>query len=168
MDWLEERLAQDFDAASVQATLAEWTATAIVEALKRHASGTRTLLVCGGGAHNRHLMQRLAVLGDLDVRDTRTEGFDPDYIEALAFAWLASMRMAGASGVVPEVTGARRAAIAGAVYLPPQSTSPAGKGGILPTQAPSPQPSPEGRGRIKSGLKATQMYPSPPRRGWAK
>ena len=157
VDWLEERLAQDFEAASVQATLAEWTATAIIEALQRHAGDTRTLLVCGGGAHNRHLMQRLAVLGDLDVRDTRTEGFDPDYIEALAFAWLASMRMAGASGVIPKVTGARRAAIAGAVYLPPQSISPPGKGGILPTQAPSPQPSPEGRGRIKSGLKATQM-----------
>ena len=117
--WLKEHLADGLDAASVQATLAEWSAAAITDALKRHADGVRTLLVCGGGAHNRHLMQRLAALGDLDVRGTQTEGFDPDYVEALAFAWLASVRLAGASGVIPEATGARRAAVLGAVYLPP-------------------------------------------------
>ncbi len=117
--WLEERLPRGIEAAAVQATLAEWSAAAIVGALQRHAASARTLLVCGGGAHNRHLMQRLAALGDLDVRDTQTEGFDPDYVEALAFAWLASMRVAGASGVVPEATGAGRAAVLGAVYLPP-------------------------------------------------
>ena len=117
--WLKERLADDIDAASVQATLAEWSATAITDALQRHADGVRTLLVCGGGVHNRHLMQRLAALGDLDVRGTQTEGFDPDHVEALAFAWLASVRLAGASGAIPEATGARGAAVLGAVYLPP-------------------------------------------------
>ena len=119
LSWLEQRLPDGLDPPVVQATLAEWSAAAIIGALKRHAGGARTLLVCGGGAHNRHLMRRLAALGDLDVRGTQSEGFDPDYIEALAFAWLASMRMAGASGVVSAATGARRAAVLGAIYLPP-------------------------------------------------
>ena len=62
--WLDAALQQvaGIAAADVQATLAEFSARAAADALQQQAPQTRRLLVCGGGAFNTHLMQRLAAL----------------------------------------------------------------------------------------------------------
>ncbi|MDD9805541.1 MAG: anhydro-N-acetylmuramic acid kinase [Gammaproteobacteria bacterium] len=117
--WLEEYLEDGADPAAVQATLAELTAATITDAVRRHAAAAETLLVCGGGVRNRHLMQRLSALIGIRVCSTEAEGVPPDRVEALAFAWLARQRLARASGVIPAATGARQAALLGAVYRPP-------------------------------------------------
>lgn len=119
LGWLEDYLPDGADPAAVQATLAELTAATITDAVRRHAAAAETLLVCGGGVRNRHLMQRLSALTGVRVRSTEAEGVPPDRVEALAFAWLAKQRMARASGVIPAATGARQAALLGAVYRPP-------------------------------------------------
>ena len=60
------------------ATLAEFTARGAVDALSRHASGTTSLLVCGGGAHNRHLMSRLvALLAEEEAVEIAVAGGNP-------------------------------------------------------------------------------------------
>jgi sugar (pentulose or hexulose) kinase len=48
--------------ADVQATLTEFTAASCADAVKRFGKGGTELLVCGGGALNTYLMQRLAAL----------------------------------------------------------------------------------------------------------
>nr|GFB66512.1 hypothetical protein [Tanacetum cinerariifolium] len=54
---------------------------------------TKELLVCGGGAHNKALMKRLAaLLPNTKVSSTAEFGVDPDWVEAMAFAWLAHSR----------------------------------------------------------------------------
>jgi anhydro-N-acetylmuramic acid kinase len=118
--WLDQAMADvgaDVDPAVVQATLAELTALSAADALQRHAPATQRLLVCGGGAHNSHLMRRLAAhLPGLTVSSTDTVGVPPEQVEALAFAWLAQALIERRAGNLPSVTGARGARILGALH----------------------------------------------------
>ena len=103
--------------ADVQATLVELTARTVGEALLRHGSETRRLLVSGGGIHNAHLMARLGdALPGIEVESTAARGIDPDAVEAVGFAWLAHETLHGRPGNIPEVTGARGLRILGGIY----------------------------------------------------
>jgi anhydro-N-acetylmuramic acid kinase len=118
-DWLDARLgAAPPPPGDVMTTLAEFTARAAVDALRRHAPATRSLLVCGGGAFNAHLMARLSgLLADAaTVHSTADAGLPPDQVEALAFAWLARAHLARQGGNLPAVTGARGVRVLGALY----------------------------------------------------
>ena len=72
--------------------------------------------MCGGGAFNRHLLQRLAVRVGCPVRSTADEGVPPEQVEALAFAWLAQRTLTREAGNLPEVTGARGQRVLGAIW----------------------------------------------------
>lgn len=118
-DWLADRMS-GFEALppeDVQATLAEFTARAAVEALLREAPDCAELHVCGGGALNGHLMRRLqALLPGVVVGSTAALGLPPLQVEAAAFAWLARACWQRQPGNRPEVTGARGPRVLGAIY----------------------------------------------------
>ena len=120
LDWLDATLSslnQTIGTADVQATLLEFTAKSLCDAVKRECSSAQELYVCGGGAHNGALMQRIhAHLPNVRVATTAVLGIDPDWVEALAFAWLARQTLHHAPGNLPLVTGARGARILGAIY----------------------------------------------------
>ncbi len=114
LDWLSARLpAEPIAAADVQATLLELTARSIAAAIDQR---TEQVLVCGGGAHNPLLMQRLDALLPCPVVSTAVVGLPPDWVEAAAFAWLARQTLAGRAGNLPAVTGATGPRILGAIY----------------------------------------------------
>lgn len=101
----------------VQATLCELTAASIADAVRRHAPAAEQVLICGGGAHNIHLMQRLrARLQPCAVDSTEKYAASPDWTEAMAFAWLAKQTLEGKTGNLPSVTGAKRAVVLGGIY----------------------------------------------------
>ena len=101
----------------VQATLLDLTCTTVGDALERWAPGTRELLVCGGGRHNPVLMEALAAaLPEVTVKGTESAGVDPDWVEAMAFAWLAAATLAGEPGNLPPATGAREPVVLGGIY----------------------------------------------------
>ncbi len=101
-------------AANVQATLCELTARTVAQAVP---AGTKRLLVCGGGAFNAHLMQRLAaLLPQMAVDTTASADLPPQWVEATAFAWLACQRVHQLPGNLPSVTGASRLAVLGGLY----------------------------------------------------
>jgi anhydro-N-acetylmuramic acid kinase len=103
--------------ADVQASFAELTAYTVAQAVKRHAPGTRRLLVCGGGARNGYLMERLRdLLDSLVVEATTDHGLNVESVEAAAFAWLAMRTLNGLPGNLPAVTGARASTILGGIY----------------------------------------------------
>lgn len=103
--------------ADVQATLAEYSARAASDALRVHAPQTQRLLVCGGGAFNVHMMQRLAAhLPGVAVSSTADAGVPPLQVEALAFAWLAQAFIERQPGSLAAVTGARGPRVLGALY----------------------------------------------------
>jgi anhydro-N-acetylmuramic acid kinase len=106
-------------AADVQATLVALTARSVAEAVQRHAPATRRVWVCGGGVHNPVLLGALArALAPIPVASTAARGIDPDFVEALLFAWLARERLAGrALHELPAITGARGPRVLGGVYF---------------------------------------------------
>ena len=89
--WLKERL-RDFKLApeDVQATLLAFSARTIADAIRRFAPSTHEVLACGGGVHNPVLMNAIAnELKPISVRSIGDLGIDPDFVEAMTFAWLA-------------------------------------------------------------------------------
>ena len=119
-DWLASHLAAAAPGASpadVQATLTEFTARACADAVQRFGRGGGELLVCGGGAFNTQLMQRIAaLLPGVAVDTTAARGLPPQQVEAAAFAWLARQALLGLPGNLPAVTGAHGPRILGAIY----------------------------------------------------
>jgi anhydro-N-acetylmuramic acid kinase len=121
--WLETHLAGLAEPPSdsdVQATLVALTARSIADAIRALPLGAAPeVFVCGGGARNPVLMR--ALRGELpgsEVATTDALGVGGDWVEAMAFAWLARQRVLGLPGNCPRVTGASRAAVLGAVFLP--------------------------------------------------
>jgi anhydro-N-acetylmuramic acid kinase len=103
--------------ADIQATLVELTVTTISAALQALPSRPGSCYLCGGGAHNHYLVERLALaLPECTVITTAALGFDPDFVEAGAFAWLARERINLRAGNLPAVTQARQESILGAIY----------------------------------------------------
>lgn len=119
LPWLQQQL-QTFTSLKsqdVQATLLELSAQSICQALNASQNDTRELLVCGGGAHNQALMQRLTeLLPNCLVQSSAAYGVDPDWVEAIAFAWLAHCCLERIEANRPSVTGARGLRVLGAIY----------------------------------------------------
>lgn len=119
-DWLADRLLHhgtECQPEDVQATLCELTAVTCARAVAAHAGDASEMLVCGGGALNKHLMQRLAhQLPGMTVRLTDDRGLPAQHVEAAAFAWLAYKHMHGEPGNLSTVTGAAGPRVLGALY----------------------------------------------------
>ena len=118
--WLNAHL-QHFATAApvdVQATLTEFTARTCTAEVQRHAPDARELIVCGGGALNTGLMQRLQanLPATCQVVSSEARGMPPLHVEAAAFAWLAHQTLQGLPGNLPKATGAKGARILGGVY----------------------------------------------------
>ena len=114
--WLERHLGErSISPENVQATLAELTARTIAEAVQPFR--VERVILCGGGVHNRHLVSRIAHhLPGIAVESSAAHGVDPDWVEAILFAWLARERIEGREQDTGAITGARRPVLLGRVY----------------------------------------------------
>lgn len=117
LPWLENKLGLfSRPPCDVQATLQQYTACTLAAALRQYAPGA-ALYVCGGGAHNIGLLNAIAALiAPNRVASTAALGLDPDYVEAVAFAWFAKRTLEGLTSSAGSVTGAKGARILGGVY----------------------------------------------------
>lgn len=117
--WLHNQIGtgESIAPVDIQATLVELTSITIATAIKNSAVEISEVYVCGGGAHNTFLMQRLSHhLTPATVASTSAIGMDPDWVEAATFAWLASRTLRGLTGNSPAVTGAQGPRILGGIY----------------------------------------------------
>lgn len=117
MTWLQAHLQGDEAPEDVQATLTELTASTIARALCTYCTGAEEIYLCGGGARNLTLKSRLkTLLPACTVLTTNDAGVDADYLEAIAFAWLAQQTLDKVPANLPRVTGAAHPCILGAIY----------------------------------------------------
>jgi anhydro-N-acetylmuramic acid kinase len=116
--WLNEMLVDHVSPpANVQSTLVELTAHSIVNDAARYHPAS--LLICGGGAYNAFLMERIASLAaPVPCESSAKLGLAPDQVEAAAFAWLALQRIDERVIQLSASTGATHDSICGALHLP--------------------------------------------------
>lgn len=117
--WLDDcvtRSGSNASAADVQRTLVHLTGVTLRDALHSAQFAPDRVLLCGGGAHNPLLCAELAELLRCPVDSVERFGYSADYLEAIAFAWFARRRLLGLHANAPELTGAQRAVVLGAVY----------------------------------------------------
>ena len=117
--WLEEKLQKlglDLAITDVQATLLRFTIDSIVNGIRK-TSQPAEVYVCGGGVHNNAFMDDLQVqLSDCNVLSTAKLGIDPDWVEAIAFAWMAKQTSEGRTIDTTPFTGASQATVLGGIY----------------------------------------------------
>ncbi len=112
-----ETISEKISPENIQATLAALTAESIIQSLPSEWEAG-TLFVCGGGAKNAYLMSLLSASAAPRFKVTTTDAFNvpADWMEAMAFAWLAQQTLAEKTGNIPSVTGASRRVVLGGVY----------------------------------------------------
>jgi len=118
--WLDNKLAgyaKELDPADVQTTLVELTALTIAEDIEAYTTSNCNVFICGGGAHNSYLLDRIqSLVNNKKVSTTDDLGLHPDWVEACAFAWLAYRTVNQQVGNLTAVTGAKHPVILGAIH----------------------------------------------------
>jgi len=114
--WLDGHLASfsDLKAEDVQRTLLELVVQSVANDIRNR--GIQQLIVCGGGAKNIFLMQRLKEVCKIDVTISDAFGISADFVEAMGFAWLAYMRVHNRAVHLKDVTGASKNSLLGGIY----------------------------------------------------
>ena len=117
MEWLQSYLQPEYAPEDVQRTLLAFTAHSIADAVKKYASNTDEIYLCGGGAFNNALILHLRqLLHPVKIELTDILGINVSTVEAAAFAWLARQSMLKMPGNLPCVTGADGLRVLGAIY----------------------------------------------------
>jgi anhydro-N-acetylmuramic acid kinase len=116
--WLDDMISRRSEqkgsplhAQNIQRTLLELTALSISNELLRF--NRDVVLLCGGGAKNSFLVERLKILmPNVEVAIAQ----NADMIEAMAFAWLAYKRIHKEEVNLKDITGASDNAVLGGLY----------------------------------------------------
>lgn len=116
LEWLSQNTnnkLNTYKTEDIQATLTELTAISISDNIKQYPE----LYVCGGGLRNKFLIERIThYLPETSISSTKALGIDPDWMEAIAFAWLAKRTFDGETGNLCAVTGASHNRILGGIF----------------------------------------------------
>ena len=101
-------------------TFTEHVAFQMGRAAEKLQAGGENLVITGGGRHNIFLMERLSFY--LEKRnitiDTTISDEVIDFKEAIIFAFLGLRTLTGKTNTLASVTGAKMAAVSGAIHLP--------------------------------------------------
>ncbi len=115
LNWLNSTVT----AVDTQRTLLELTAKSIVNEVKKRAKTlTSNVLLCGGGAHNLFLVERIKMLlGDQFTLSLTDEHNAPSHwLEAMLFAWLAKLRLEEEALDLKTITGSNLPALLGGIF----------------------------------------------------
>ncbi|WP_036301677.1 anhydro-N-acetylmuramic acid kinase [Methylotenera sp. L2L1] len=116
--WLNHWLTtQQYAPNDVARTLVALSALSIANAINQYCREIDEIYLCGGGAKNKLLASDLqSLMGQVRLESTDKLGMGVDWVEAIAFAWLAKKCLSQESANLPEVTGAKGLRILGAIY----------------------------------------------------
>ncbi len=118
LSWLTQQpLVAKLSAEDVQASLLRLSALTISAAVETYCSRESTIILCGGGSKNQALVNTLTdALSPQKVAISSEYGIDPDWMEAMAFAWLAKRHLDQEATDLQPFTGSRKPAQLGVFY----------------------------------------------------
>ena len=97
------------------ATLTEYTVQSIALAIKQANTDPQKLIICGGGANNNYMVERLCQITDIPRAEIE---IDTDYIESQGFAFMASRTLYNMPISFPTTTGVKSDCVGGVVFKP--------------------------------------------------
>ncbi len=100
------------------ATLAAFTVESIAKALDHVSQPPHHWYVCGGGRHNKYLMNGLSARLGVSVEPIEILGWNGDMVEAECFAWLAVRSLKEFPLSLPSTTGVPLPLTGGAIHFP--------------------------------------------------
>ncbi len=116
--WWQQKSQEKTSTVDLLNTLTELTAVTIAKAVHRLESEIDEIYICGGGAHNSFLLERLGFhLSSCPIRSTEALDLHPDWVEATAFAWFARQTLHCSPANLPSVTRAKHETVLGAVFF---------------------------------------------------
>lgn len=116
---LDQGAARGLSFADTLATVTDYTAYALADAVQRFVPfDPGEVYVSGGGLHNRFMMQCLAARLGKEIHTLKSLGMEGDAKEAAAFALLGDAFLRGAPNNAPRATGADRPVVMGKLALP--------------------------------------------------
>jgi anhydro-N-acetylmuramic acid kinase len=123
LSWLNKHLVGSLIAPEdVQYTLCEYSALTICNEINRQIPKPDRIVMCGGGAYNPLLVERIQHhLGERELISRSVYGIEPEWIEASMFAWFAWRTLNNLPSNVPAVTGARHDVVLGTIHPGNQS-----------------------------------------------
>jgi anhydro-N-acetylmuramic acid kinase len=102
---------------NILATLTELTACSISKEINTAIPESKEIIICGGGAKNSYLLKRLKhYLAEKQIKPSDSIGVPAQWVESMAFAWLAKQTHNKLTSNLPSVTGAKHSVILGAIY----------------------------------------------------
>ena len=118
--WLSPHFTTQTTPLPLLSTLNQLTVETLARSLENHALPPNTpCIICGGGAYNATLIQRLQIrLPQLRIQTSLDYAIDPNAIEAMMCAWLAQQRLTHQTIDLTHITGAQHPAILGGLWHP--------------------------------------------------
>ncbi|MAW33918.1 MAG: anhydro-N-acetylmuramic acid kinase [Proteobacteria bacterium] len=117
LDWINQLKPVNTQSQDLQATLLQLTVDSIVDAQNKYCRGAKEMYVCGGGARNKYLVDKIsASTSTISVKLTDSLGVEAEWVEAFGFAWLAKKTISNEPIDATNVTGSKGRRIAGAIY----------------------------------------------------
>ena len=116
--WIDRLQDSTLDVQNLMATVTEAIARMITAHLSDVSTGGISVMVTGGGTHNRFLMERLESLGKpRSIHYIRPPDLVIDYKECLLMAYLGYLFLRRRPFGLAGVTGAARESVGGAYYI---------------------------------------------------
>jgi anhydro-N-acetylmuramic acid kinase len=114
-----DKSGENLNPEDLQSTLLELTVKSLTGELKALGiSEPDGLYFCGGGIHNKYLMERIEKEIGWKIYTTSDIGIDPNYLEATSFAWFSEQRIKGKKFDLSRITGSKREVFLGKITEP--------------------------------------------------
>ena len=99
-------------------TLTHLTVESIIFAVKQLPKRSTSLIISGGGQHNKYLIQKLNENIDCTIYTSNEINIPGDMIEAEMIAYLAARSIRKLEFTYPETTGVKKPCTGGEIFLP--------------------------------------------------
>ena len=118
LNWINKFIKdRNMTPSDVQRTLVDLTVESIAIHIENFSKNTDEIILCGGGPKNITLSNALKKrMPSIRFSLTDDYGFNSDYLEAIAFAFLARQTLLKKPGNIKSVTGANEEIILGGIY----------------------------------------------------
>jgi anhydro-N-acetylmuramic acid kinase len=111
-------LFKSLTATDIQTTLSHLTAATIALAIEQQTNIIDNIMLMGGGCKNSFLTSLIKQYCKIPVSDSTQYQYDPDWIEAMLFAYLAQQRINNQRINLNSITGSSKAILIGDIIVP--------------------------------------------------